>query len=72
VPNEPITRAKAKKLKKALSEFVRNIGVKMNLEELGIANEYEGQRLIYLIQIQVLMEAYVFDPKVSLVWSYFY
>ena len=72
MPNEPITRAKAKKLKKALSEFVRNIGVKMNLEELGIANEYEGQRLIYLIQIQVLMEAYVFDPKVSLVWSYFY
>jgi alcohol dehydrogenase class IV len=72
VPNEPITRAKAKKLKKALSEFVRNIGVKMNLEELGVANEYEGQRLIYLIQIQVLMEAYVFDPKVSLVWSYFY
>jgi len=72
VPNEPITRAKAKKLKKALNEFVRNIGVKMNLEELGVANEYEGQRLIYLIQIQVLMEAYVFDPKVSLVWSYFY
>lgn len=72
MPNEPITRAKAKKLKKALSEFVRNIGVKMNLEELGVANEYEGQRLIYLIQIQVLMEAYVFDPKVSLVWSYFY
>ena len=72
MPNEPITRAKAKKLKKALNEFVRNIGVKMNLEELGVANEYEGQRLIYLIQIQVLMEAYVFDPKVSLVWSYFY
>jgi len=72
VPNELITRARAKKLKKILNGFVQNIWVKMYLEELGVANEYEGQCLIHLIQNQVLLGAYVFDPKVSLVWSYFY
>jgi len=35
VPIGPITRARAKKLKEALNEFVQNIWSKMDLEGLG-------------------------------------
>jgi hypothetical protein len=38
----PITRARAKKLKKALNGLVQNIYNKMDLEELGTSKEHEG------------------------------
>ena len=52
VPIAPITRAREKKLKEALNEFVQNIWSKMDLEELGTSKEHKGQPLIHLIQVQ--------------------
>jgi hypothetical protein len=52
VPSGPITRARAKKLKKALNEVVQNIWSKMDLEEFGTPREHEGQPPIHLIQVQ--------------------
>jgi len=48
----PITRARAKKLKEALNEFVQNIWSKMDVEELVTSKKYEGKPLINLIKIQ--------------------
>jgi len=39
----PITRAKTKKLKKALNGLVQNIWSNMDLEGLGTFEEHEGQ-----------------------------
>jgi len=50
VPRGPITRAKAKKFKEALNEFVQNIWSKMDLKELGTSIKQEGQPLTHLIQ----------------------
>lgn len=42
VPNELITRARAKKLKEALNELVQDIWSKMDREEIGTSKEHEG------------------------------
>jgi hypothetical protein len=42
----PITKARVKKLKEALNEFVQSIWSKMGLEELETSKEHEGQPLI--------------------------
>jgi hypothetical protein len=52
IVGEPITRARAKKLKDALNELVQNIWSKMDLEELRTPREHEGQLLIHPIQVQ--------------------
>ena len=52
VPIGPITRARAKKLKKALNELVQNIWSKMDLERFGTFKEHEGHPLIHLFQVQ--------------------
>jgi hypothetical protein len=52
VPIEPITRARAKKLKEALNGLVQNIWSKIDLEGLGTFKEHEGQPLIHLVQVQ--------------------
>jgi len=49
---EPITRARAKKLKEALNGLVQNILSKMDLEGLGIFKEHEEKPLIHLVQVQ--------------------
>jgi hypothetical protein len=43
VPIGPITRARAKKLKKTLNGLVQNTWNKMDLEGLGKFNEHEGK-----------------------------
>jgi hypothetical protein len=43
VPIGPITRAREKKIKKALNGLVQNIWSKMDLEGLGTFKEHEGQ-----------------------------
>jgi len=48
----PITRARTKKLKKALNELVYNIWSKMDIKELETSKEHEGQPLIHIIQVQ--------------------
>jgi 2'-5' RNA ligase len=48
----PITRDRAKKLKEALNELVKNIWSKMDLEGLETFKKHEGQPLIHLIQAQ--------------------
>jgi hypothetical protein len=52
VPIGPITRARAKKLKKALNGLVQNIWSKMDLEGLGTFKEHEGHPLIHLVRVQ--------------------
>jgi nitrogenase subunit NifH len=52
VPIGPITRARAKKLKEALKGLIQNIWSKMDLEGLETFEEYEGQPLIHLVQVQ--------------------
>jgi len=42
VPIEPITKARAKKLKEALNGLVQNIWSKMNLEGPETIKEHEG------------------------------
>jgi hypothetical protein len=51
VPIGPITRARVKKLKEALSGLVQNIWSKMDLKEYRTSKEHEGQPLIHLVQV---------------------
>ena len=46
-----ITRVRVKKFKEVLNGFVQNLWSKMDLEGFGIFKEYEGQFLIYLVQV---------------------
>jgi 2'-5' RNA ligase len=48
----PITRDRAKKLKEALNELVKNIWSKMDLGGLETFKKHEEQPLIHLIQAQ--------------------
>ena len=52
VPSGPSTRARANKLKEALTRLVQNVWSKMDLEKLGMPREHEGQPPIHLIKIQ--------------------
>ena len=51
VPIGPMTRARVKKLKEALSGLVQNIWSKMDLKEYRTSKEHEGQPLIHLVQV---------------------
>lgn len=46
MPSGPITKVRTKTLKEVLNELVQNIWIEMDLKELGVLNEYEGQFLI--------------------------
>jgi hypothetical protein len=52
VPIGPITRARAKKLKKAMNVLVQNLWSKMDLEGLETFKEHDKQPLIHLVQVQ--------------------
>jgi hypothetical protein len=52
VPIGPITRARAKKLKKAMNVLVQNLWSKMDLEGFGTFKEHDKQPLIHLVQVQ--------------------